>query len=270
MLMYRFSVLLAALFFASSAVAETVSPWQPSTKSAARLIADEGLRGGVYHAGVEIRLDPKTITYWRTPGEAGVPPVFDFSASVNVAKADVLYPVPKRLSEAGGVEAFGYVDTVIFPILVTPKDASQPVHLEMELAYAACEKICVPAQAHASLDLRLAGGISSGAIGQAEAAVPVILAAGAAGFSVKARAPGSKAGWTISVPGTTLAARDVFVEGLEGWFFDSKPGAAPGEFEIELADAPKGADLPRIPVTLTFTGAGRAVEIATALDWIVH
>ncbi len=268
--MLRFSVLLAALLLARPVLAETMSPWQPSTKSAARLIAAEGLQEGRYHAGVEIRLDPKTITYWRNPGEAGVPPVFDFSASVNVARAEVLYPAPKRLAEAGGVEAFGYVDGVTFPVLVTPKDAGQPVHLELELAYAACEKICVPAQAHASLDLRMTGGLSGGAIGRAESAVPLRLTTAAAGLALKGAAQGGKPGWSVTLPGKTMAAQDVFVEGPEGWFFDSKPGAAPGEFAIVLAEAPKGAEMPRIPVTLTFTGAGRAVEISAALDWIVH
>ncbi|HYP58178.1 MAG TPA: hypothetical protein VEQ35_07830, partial [Beijerinckia sp.] len=60
-------------------------------------IAAGGLRRGFYRTGVQILLAPGALTYWRVPGEAGVPPVFSFAGSENVARAEVLYPAPERI-----------------------------------------------------------------------------------------------------------------------------------------------------------------------------
>src|ERR1700754_4067048 len=82
------------------ATAEDASRWDGDARSAIRLIA--GSRsGGVVRAGVQIRIKPGWHTYWRNPGDAGVPPRFDFQGSQNVKSVDVRWPSPKRLPEAG-------------------------------------------------------------------------------------------------------------------------------------------------------------------------
>ncbi|HEX9170404.1 MAG TPA: protein-disulfide reductase DsbD domain-containing protein, partial [Roseiarcus sp.] len=96
--------------------------WAPSAKSQARLIA-----AGAGLAGFEIKLAPGAITYWRDPGDAGLPPTFDFSASENVASVETKFPAPKRIKEADGGEAFGYDGGVIFPLRVVPRDPAKPV-----------------------------------------------------------------------------------------------------------------------------------------------
>src|SRR5271165_3937044 len=78
------------------------SEWAPSAKSEARLIAD-----GTGQAGFQIELAAGAITYWRDPGDAGVPPTFDFAGSDNVAKVEPVFPAPKRIKESDGSEAFG-------------------------------------------------------------------------------------------------------------------------------------------------------------------
>ena len=95
-----------------------------ASHSSARLLAEAGPSGGVYRAGVEIALAPRTITYWRQPGDSGAPPVFDFAGSENLAAAEVSYPVPKHIDEAGLIVA-GYDESVVFPLRVTPKDSEQ-------------------------------------------------------------------------------------------------------------------------------------------------
>src|SRR5439155_1663784 len=78
---------LAAAFFAASlafeAKCEDASPWQHDAHSAVRLLA--GSRsGGVLLGGIAIQLQDGWKTYWRSPGDSGVPPRFDFSKSDNV------------------------------------------------------------------------------------------------------------------------------------------------------------------------------------------
>src|SRR6202795_3444545 len=73
--------------------AEDASPWQRDAHSAVRLLA--GSRSGtVLLGGVAIQLQPGWHTYWRTPGDSGVPPHFDFSKSDNIEAVTVLWPGP--------------------------------------------------------------------------------------------------------------------------------------------------------------------------------
>ena len=102
----------------SALAADDVSRWDGDARSAARLIAGmPAAAGGVLRAGVEIRLKAGWHTYWRYPGDAGVPPQFDFKASQNVKRVDALWPAPQRLTEGAGV-SIGYARDVIFPVQV--------------------------------------------------------------------------------------------------------------------------------------------------------
>ena len=119
----------------------------------ARLIA-----GGGDLAGFEIALAPGAITYWRDPGDAGLPPTLDFSASDNVASVEPEFPAPKRIKEADGGEAFGYEGGVVFPLRVKPRDPTKPATLKLNADFAVCEKVCLPAKAHLELTLPSAAG----------------------------------------------------------------------------------------------------------------
>lgn len=105
----------------------------------------------VFRGGVEIALSPGWKTYWRYPGDAGIPPRFDWSGSENVADVEVLYPAPKRITDGSGQTSIGYDERVIFPLRIRAKDASKPVMLKLKLDFATCEKLCIPAEAHVSL-----------------------------------------------------------------------------------------------------------------------
>lgn len=121
--------------------------WQHEPYSSLRLI-DGGVENEQTRlAGIEIKLKPGWKTYWRTPGDSGIPPRFDFSGSDNVAHVTVLWPVPAAFDDGGGGLSFGYHDRVIFPLRVAPKDAARPVTLKLSAQYAACERLCVPASA---------------------------------------------------------------------------------------------------------------------------
>ena len=102
--------------------------WAASAKSQARLVAaDAGL------AGFEIRLAPGAITYWRDPGEAGVPPTFDFSGLGQCRQASSrCFPAPRRIAESDGSEAFGYEAGVVFPLRIDPRDPAKPVTLALQ------------------------------------------------------------------------------------------------------------------------------------------
>jgi len=228
-------------------------------------IAAGGLRRGFYRTGVQILLAPGALTYWRVPGEAGVPPVFSFAGSENVARAEVLYPAPERIEE-DGTQAFGYRGEVIFPIHVTPEDAARPVLLMLSLSYAVCKRICMPESAE--MQIRLAPsdgpGPQEAVLAKAEAKLPRPLSGEEAnGKFALTRVPSQAAVlWRLTWLGSP--ATDLFVEAPEGWYFETKKTGQPNEFLIEQVQAKEGAALP--PLTLTLTGPQVSFEFPLSLD----
>ena len=246
-----------ALFGAPARAADSfATDWAQGAKSQARLIA-----GGPGLAGFEIKLAPGAITYWRDPGDAGLPPTLDFSASENVASVEPLFPAPRRLPEADGGEAFGYDGGVIFPLRVTPRDPAKPVTLALQADFAVCEKVCLPAKAHLALTLPAgAGSPYAGAIDAALAAAPRVVEAKDFG-ALEAVAPTAGAS---ARRGKRGPPRDLFAEPPEGWWMKVAPAPAPGAsgqdcFTLTLGDKPKGAALP-VALRLTLTGGAGAVE----------
>ena len=255
------ALLACALLFAARACALAADPfatdWAASPKSQARLVAAGGDR-----AGFAIRLAPGAITYWRDPGESGVPPTFDFAGSDNVAKVEPIFPAPKRIVEPDGGEAFGYEGDVVFPLRVEPIDPAKPVTLALNANYAVCEKICLPAQARLRLTLPVAASPYAGLVEAALAAAPRAVAARDFGEFT----PDGSDGWRLCAPAETGSRRDLFVEPPPGWWVTSAP--APGEaghdcFRLSLRDKPKDAVLP-VTLRLTLTGGRGPVE--TTID----
>lgn len=230
------------------------------TVSAVRLLSAGPPQNGAYHAGVEISLDPHTVTYWRQPGEAGSPPVFDFSQSANVAAVETAYPAPKHIDEAGTVVA-GYDRTVIFPLKVTPRDPKAPVTLALKLDYAACGKICLPAKAETSLALPQSGASPfAAAIAAAEKRVPLKIGAAEA----KKRLAIEKTGdgvWRVRVTGAGKV-QDVFAEVAEPLFVESKRDGA--DYLLTLFST--GPKPPAADATLTVVGDTGAFEAPARLE----
>ena len=146
---FRAATLLALAFPAVALAAH--SDWSTADESELRLLLTSVADGSV-KGGIEITLDPSWYTYWRNPGEAGVPPVFDFSGSENVADVEVLYPAPTRHDDGTSVSLV-YQDAVVFPLAVKPQVADQPITLRLAATFGVCSDICVPTNASAEVTL---------------------------------------------------------------------------------------------------------------------
>ena len=130
--------------------AEDSSPWQRDAHSAVRLLA--GSRSGaVLLGGIAIQLQQGWKTYWRTPGDSGVPPRFDFSKSENVEAVTVLWPAPMKFDDGAGGTSLGYKHQVVLPLRIVPKNADKPLILRAAISYAVCERICIPVEASTEL-----------------------------------------------------------------------------------------------------------------------
>src|SRR5438045_6108103 len=139
---------LLASSLAMVARADDSSPWQRDGHSAVRLLA--GSRSGaVLLGGIAFQIQPGWKTYWRMPGDSGVPPRFDFSKSDNVEAVTVLWPAPMKFEDGAGGHSLGYKDQLVLPLRIVAKRADTPVTLRADIDYAVCEKICIPVQAFA-------------------------------------------------------------------------------------------------------------------------
>jgi DsbC/DsbD-like thiol-disulfide interchange protein len=134
---------------------EITTEWIEGERHRARLFAGDvaGAAPGTVMAFVEMSMDKGWKTYWRNPGTAGgIPPEFDWSRSKNIAKAEVLFPVPKVMSDKAG-DVIGYREYAIFPVRITPTDSTVPVEIDVSANYGICEKLCVPAETQFTLSV---------------------------------------------------------------------------------------------------------------------
>lgn len=130
----------------------TSSDWVETEGGAVRLVTT-GMPGadGRFRGMLEIVLKPGWKTYWRDPGDAGVPPSLDVSRSANIAGAELSFPAPTRHDE-GDFTWAGYAAPVAFPVIFTAKDPAQPVMIDADVFLGICETICIPVKAEFQLD----------------------------------------------------------------------------------------------------------------------
>lgn len=98
---------------------------------------------GTHVAAVQITLKPGWITYWRAPGEAGIPPQFSFSSASDITSITPHWPVPDVYDDAG-LRSIGYYDSVVFPLIVDAEGVTGDISLSGELVVGVCDEICVP------------------------------------------------------------------------------------------------------------------------------
>lgn len=272
MMLSRRAVLALAAVTPTGVAAGPPAPsrWTEGHRSRVRLI-DGGREGGAFLAALEIELHPGFKTYWRTPGDSGVPPTFDWGPSTNVAAVEPLWPAPTRFADGGGV-SYGYHDRLVLPLRVSPRDAG-PARLAGTIDYGVCNDICIPAHAEVGLDLS-GRGAPPLPVAQALARVPVGQPIGSEGpLAVVAVAPQAGAKLAVSVRAPQGAAPVLFAEAPENWYLASGPmteheGAGPGRlgtFMVEVAQRPREA-AGAVDLRFTLTAQDRAIETAVRLD----
>jgi DsbC/DsbD-like thiol-disulfide interchange protein len=266
----------ASLIAASNAADADASRWDGDARSAVRLIAGSSPPdGGPIRAGVEIRLKSGWHTYWRYPGDAGVPPRFDFSQSQNLKSVEVRWPAPQRIPEQGLV-AIGYTGDVILPLAIVPQIRGEPVKLRLKLDYAVCEMLCVPAEGKAELVLTAGASSHETALAAAEARVPKRTALGEGSAlivrSVRREDTGRRPRIIVDVAAPPAAEIALFAEGPTADWALPVPAAVDGapkglqRFAFELDGAPPGASYDGARIALTAVAGDAAIEVVTRLD----
>jgi DsbC/DsbD-like thiol-disulfide interchange protein len=262
----------------ASVSAADVSDWDNDIRSAVRLIGASASRdsgGAVLRVGVEIKMLPGWKTYWRYPGDSGVPPAFDFAASDNVKSATVLWPAPVRFADGSG-NSIGYKGGVIFPLRVVPLESGKPVTLRLNLDYAVCETLCVPAKGKVELRLASATGSLEALLKSAETRVPKPVALGEGASLILRKVwrdvSSGKPRVFVEIAAPAGADVDLFAEGpTSEWALplpESVAGATIGtrRFAFDLDGLPPGAMAQGAAIKLTVTSAHEAIEAVFRLD----
>ena len=246
--------------------AEDSSAWQRDAHSAIRLLA--GSRSGsVLLGGIGIQLQPGWKTYWRTPGDSGVPPRFDFSKSDNVEAVTVLWPAPMKFDDGAGGVALGYKQQVVLPLRIVPKNADKPVTLRADINYAVCEKICIPVDAKAELVFASVASTEDSNLSDALNTVPKPANVGDPNpLTIRDVKREGKANVLVDVVAPTGKDVSLFVEGpTPDWALPVPKlveGNPPGmkRFAFELDGLPSGASPDGAALKLTLVGGDKAYE----------
>ncbi|MCR9124525.1 MAG: protein-disulfide reductase DsbD family protein [Rhodobacteraceae bacterium] len=99
---------------------------------------------GTHLAALHFTLAPGWKTYWRSPGDAGIPPLFDWSGSRNTRSVAVSWPAP-RVFDQNGMTSVGYARQLVLPVEITAGDTSGAPHLRGTVDIGVCKDVCVPA-----------------------------------------------------------------------------------------------------------------------------
>ena len=267
-----FYMMLACLVSHSgaNAMAASSTEWIRTDQSSLRLISErEGVAGrDSLRIGLQIKLAPGWKTYWRTPGDAGIPPNFDWSGSENLKDASVSWPLPESF-ETYGLTSWGYQDEVVFPVEVSLKEAGEPLELKLRLQLGICEKVCIPYEHDFTFFLDVGTpDISPEAsiIDKYAKHVPSVIGSSATAFNgVRATALNGE-DFKVAVSNSTLfKAPQIIVEGKEGAYFQLMSTSISEDrkaanFTLK-ADLPAKTDiLPGQRITVTISDEGRAAE----------
>ncbi|HEY1599952.1 MAG TPA: protein-disulfide reductase DsbD domain-containing protein [Pirellulales bacterium] len=266
--------LLLALIVPAQPLQAAATNWIGDDRATARLVTVVAATGSgsTVDAGLEIRLAPGWHTYWRSPGEAGLPPHIDWQDSTNLSHTEIAWPAPKRIS-IQGLQGYVYEDHVLLPIVLSLGRPGAPLALHAALTYGVCKEVCIPYSAH--FDLALPAGVAladkeAALISAARAHVPAALAADGMSLLGVTVTP-AKAGATLEIRLRSMDVRfgnpDLFVEGI--------PDVAPPQPVVVLSNSahearfsiPIAAATPRSvtdrPLRFTLVDGQRSSEFTT-------
>lgn len=218
---------------------------------------------GTHMAALSLRLEPGWKTYWRAPGEGGIPPRFDWAGSRNLASVRFHWPRPS-VFDVGGLRAIGYADALILPIEITPVRAGDPIRLAATVEIGVCREVCVPVDLRLSLVLPPAGGAADPSIRAALAQVPPLGRAGALRCAVEPLRDGLRV--TAEVEAAGQGAGEVAVVEIADrtiWVSQTEMVRQGGRLTA-TADLVPGTGAPflldRSKISLTVLGDAGAIE----------
>ena len=224
------------------------------------------MAGGDHMAALHLTLAPGWKTYWRAPGDAGIPPLFDWTGSRNVQSVAISWPTPKVFYQSG-MRSVGYSPEVVLPLRIAAGRPGADIRLQGTVDLGVCKDICVPQSLALDAVLPAATTRTDPVIAAAMADRP-FSAAEAGVRSVKCSIGQSKDGMTlraeIDMPTRGQVHTVVETANPQVWVAEPVTSQAEGRIvtETRLAHMDGRAfALDRSGLRITVLGDGQAVDI---------
>jgi len=140
----RVFAILGALFVSLSGFAAT------GAKTQARLLIShtQACPSETVMAAVELRMPPRTHTYWRNPGESGMPTEIAWTLPEGVTAGQIQWPVPEKFA-VGGITTYGYHGEILLlvPLRLAPDLQAGTLALTAKVSWLECKELCIPGNA---------------------------------------------------------------------------------------------------------------------------
>tara|TARA_R110000868_G_scaffold331140_1_gene592116 strand:- start:9196 stop:11346 length:2151 start_codon:yes stop_codon:yes gene_type:complete len=170
----RLPALLAALFLVFAGPAQTVhaqAGWASNDPIVeASLVSDRSVAapGESFHLGLRQIMPDGWHTYWRNPGDNGMPTTISWDVPDGVVIGDIVWPAPEEMQLAENMMDYGYHGEVVLPVTIRLDadyaDGSLPI--TAHASWLVCEVICVPEERTLSLTLPAAAQSAPDSDGQ--------------------------------------------------------------------------------------------------------
>lgn len=149
---YFFLLLLGLMAICSpNKASAAMSDWVKEDEVSVRLVAESPEL-----MGLQFHIADGWKTYWRTPGDGGVPVILDWEGSNNIENITIQWPAPKRFVEYDVIQSFGYKHDIVLPLKVKLQDASNPANVKLHIKYAVCSDLCIYFDHRLALDVPVA------------------------------------------------------------------------------------------------------------------
>ena len=223
---------------------------------------------GTHMAAFDIKLQSGWKTYWRAPGDAGIPPRISWRSSSQVASVKIHWPRPS-MHDSYGATTIGYKDRLVLPIEVTPHDGhTGPISVSGKIEIGVCLDVCVPMAFRFQADLPEIGAADHD-IGLALKDVPAHktgTAVARLGCSVAPLSDGMKVTAKLDIPSGLKAQAAIFEHNDPSIWISAADIRQKGRtLIIEAEFVPPEAQpfsLDRSEIKLTLIGLNTALEIS--------
>lgn len=234
------------------------------------LLLDPAPGDTTIRGGIGIRLQPDYKTYWRNPGDSGVPPMVDLAGSEGISGFELAFPFPTRFDDGAGGHSWGYKRDVILPFTAR-REGSGPIRLVMKLDFAVCGTMCIPLAAQLKLDPgQMQPDEVAASLKRAHERLPKLLSpAEMAGLVTARRVPGAeKPSFEIEIRHGGESAEFALFAEAKGYFHVADAmQKEPGTYLVKLMGRPSpGAGGKFGPVRLTFGTKNSAFDGVIDLD----
>ncbi len=257
---------LLALAASGSPVVAQALFGQKTEYATVHLHSGRAMEDGSRKAVLRVELKPGWKTYWRNPGDAGIPPHFDWEGSTNLKAVAIAWPTPV-VFDTYGSRTIGYEERMVLPLLMTPVNTAEPIQIRLNFTYGICRDICIPAQQDIAMEIAPGAPEDGGYfLDRAAATAPISAAEGGLiAHECKVEGAGKQRRFiaALSVERPMLSAPVIVAEGPDGVWFGPvatrfQNGALTGEGPVETE---AGQWIDRSALRLTVLGPERAITL---------